>query len=76
LFALAFADFTHCFRHTYATTQLACGTDLYTVSKMLAHKNISTTQVYTHIVNKKLREAANRINLRDTTLPELNDPEN
>ena len=36
----------HCFRHTYATLQLAAGTDLYTISKMLTHSNVATTQVY------------------------------
>src|SRR5688572_20211323 len=36
----------HCFRHTYATLQLSLGTDLYTVSKMLGHREIKTTQVY------------------------------
>lgn len=33
----------HGFRHTYATLQLAAGTDLYTISKMLTHSNVGTT---------------------------------
>lgn len=53
----------HCFRHTYATLQLYSGTDIYTLSKMLGHKNIQTTQVYTKIVDERKREASERISL-------------
>lgn len=53
----------HNFRHTYATLQLASGTNFYTVSKLLGHKNAKTTQVYLNVVNKEKREAANRLNL-------------
>ena len=53
----------HCFRHTYATLQLSLGTDLYTVSKMLGHREIKTTQVYAKIIDKQKREAANKIKL-------------
>lgn len=48
----------HCFRHTYATIQLTEGTDLFTVSKMLGHTNIKTTQVYAKVVDKKKEAAA------------------
>lgn len=54
----------HCFRHTFATLQIALGTDIYTVSKMLTHKNVSTTQVYAELVSSKKRESANRISLK------------
>ena len=54
----------HCFRHTYATLQIALGTDIYTVSKMLTHKHVSTTQRYANLVNAKKRESANKISLR------------
>ncbi len=54
----------HCFRHTFATLQIALGTDIYTVSKMLTHKNVSTTQIYADLVNAKKRESANKISLR------------
>ena len=53
----------HNFRHSYATLQLANGTDIYTVSKLLGHKNVSTTQIYTKVLDKNKIEAANRINL-------------
>lgn len=54
----------HCFRHTYATLQISLGTDIFTISKMLGHKNVKTTQIYTKIIDEKKREAANRINLK------------
>ncbi len=54
----------HGFRHTYATLQIAMGTDIYTVSKMLTHKNVSTTQIYADLVCEKKRETANKITLK------------
>ena len=51
----------HCFRHTFATLQLTMGTDIYTVSKMLGHTKVTTTQIYTKIVDSKKIEAANAI---------------
>jgi integrase len=53
----------HCFRHSFATLQLSEGTDIYTVSKMLGHRNIQTTQIYAKVVDKLKQEAANRIKL-------------
>jgi integrase len=53
----------HCFRHTYATLQLFSGTDIYTVSKMLGHKDLKTTQVYTKIVDESKRATTNKIKL-------------
>ncbi len=54
----------HCGRHTYATLQIASGTDIYTVSKMLTHKNVTTTQIYADLVSAKKRETVNRITLK------------
>jgi integrase len=54
----------HSFRHTYATLQLTLGTDIYTVSKMLGHKNLQTTQIYAKIIDQKKRDAADRIKLK------------
>jgi integrase len=51
----------HNFRHTWATLQLSLGTDIYTISKMLGHKNIKTTAIYTKIMDENKRTAANRI---------------
>jgi len=53
----------HSFRHTFATLQLGAGTDVYTVSKMLGHKNIKTTEVYLHALDKLKRDAADKIKL-------------
>jgi len=53
----------HGFRHTFATLQLSSGTDIYTVSKMLGHTNIKTTQIYAKVVDEKKEKAANAIKL-------------
>ena len=53
----------HCFRHSYATLQLSSGTDIYTVSKMLGHTNVKTTQIYAKVVDEKKNKAAQAIKL-------------
>lgn len=53
----------HSFRHTYATLQLSQGTDIFTVSKMLGHKDLKTTQIYAKVVDEKKRAAADKIKL-------------
>ncbi len=51
----------HSARHTFATMMLTLGTDLYTVSKLLGHKDIKTTEIYAKIVDKGKQEAVARI---------------
>ena len=47
----------HMSRHTFATMELTLGADLYVVSKLLGHHDLSVTQVYADIINKKREEA-------------------
>ena len=55
-------DFTfHCTRHTFAVLLLNSGTDIYTVSKLLGHRELQTTQIYAHLLDEKKQQAVSNI---------------
>lgn len=49
----------HCARHTFAVLMLNFGADIYTVSKMLGHRELQTTQIYARVLDKKKQAAIN-----------------
>lgn len=51
----------HCARHTFATMMLDLGNDLYTVSKLLGHREIATTQIYAKVLDKNKQKAISSI---------------
>ena len=58
----------HCFRHTFAVMMLDLGTDIYTVSKLLGHRELNTTQIYAKVLDKNKQAAVSNI---PTILPPL-----
>ena len=51
----------HSGRHTFAVLMLDLGADIYTLQKLLGHRELRTTQIYANLMDKKKQEAVARI---------------
>ena len=60
----------HCSRHTFATMMLTLGADLYTTSKLRGHANVTTTQIYSKMIDKKKVETVNLVDNLFTPNPD------
>lgn len=65
----------HTLRHTYATGLLSEGADLREVQELLGHSNVSTTQIYTHVTNRQLRDIHKKYHKDIIIADEENEPE-
>jgi integrase len=53
--------FYHLSRHTFATLNLTSGNEIYTVSKLLGHKSLKTTEIYANIIDEKKKQAIDNL---------------
>ncbi len=48
-------------RHTFAVMLISSGVDIYRVSKLMGHKSLRTTEIYTKLIDEKKKEAVDRL---------------
>jgi len=60
--------FYHLSRHTFATLNLTSGNDIYTVSKLLGHKSLKTTELYSKIIDEKKKQAMDNLPVIEVSL--------
>src|ERR1035438_3372905 len=60
--------FYHLSRHTFATLSLTSGNEIYTVSKLLGHKSLKTTEIYANIIDEKKKQAMDNLPIIEVSI--------